>query len=269
MALTGIQRTVLNTIASNRMASGESYIAGGAALNTFLEAPRQSEDVDVFHDTEEAVLFGFETDQKTLLEAGFEVKLERRYETFVEASISRNGEHTIVQWAYDSAFRFFPLVKHEDLGLALHPFDLATNKILALIGRSVPRDWVDMIECHARLQPIGYVMWAAAGKDPGLNPSFVLNQASRTARYTDEDIQRLAFSGNAPTAADLSARWHSALEEAHSIVDILPGQEVGTCVLNENNELLRASSTELPRLVKEGKVRYHAGSIRGAYPVVR
>ena len=33
------------------------------------------------------------------------------------------------------SFRFFPLVEHEELGLTLHPFGLATNKVLALIGR--------------------------------------------------------------------------------------------------------------------------------------
>ena len=28
----------------------------------------------------------------------------------------------------------FPLLEHEQLGLTLHPFDLATNKVLALVG---------------------------------------------------------------------------------------------------------------------------------------
>jgi len=39
--------------------------------------------------------------------------------------------------------------------LALHPFDLATNKVLALVGRLEVRDWVDVIECDRRLQPFG------------------------------------------------------------------------------------------------------------------
>ena len=33
-----------------------------------------------------------------------------------------------------------PLVRHDELGLVLHPFDLATNKALALIGRLEVRD---------------------------------------------------------------------------------------------------------------------------------
>lgn len=36
-------------------------------------------------------------------------------------------------------------MEHEDLGLTLHPFDLATNKVLALVGRLEVRDWVDVL----------------------------------------------------------------------------------------------------------------------------
>ena len=49
--------------------------------------------------------------------------------------MSRGGERSVVQWARDSAYRFFPLVEDEQMGLALHPFDLATNKVLAMAGR--------------------------------------------------------------------------------------------------------------------------------------
>jgi hypothetical protein len=45
-----------------------------------------------------------------------------------------------MEWARDSAFRFFPLVENSELGLVLHPFDLAVNKVLALVGRGEARD---------------------------------------------------------------------------------------------------------------------------------
>src|SRR5262245_44561303 len=32
-------------------------------------------------------------------------------------------------------YRFFPLLEHPDFGLTLHPFDLASNKVLGLAGR--------------------------------------------------------------------------------------------------------------------------------------
>jgi len=59
---------------------------------------------------------------------------------------------------------FFPLLEHPDFGLTLHPFDLATNKTLALIGRAEVRDWVDIISCHTALQAFGLLVWAACAK---------------------------------------------------------------------------------------------------------
>jgi hypothetical protein len=55
MALTNLQRTLCRLLAENRIAIGESYVAGGAALNELIAAPRISRDIDVFHDTETAV----------------------------------------------------------------------------------------------------------------------------------------------------------------------------------------------------------------------
>ena len=74
----------------------------------------------------------------------------------VEAEVARGPESVVVQWAHDSAYRFFPLVQHDDLGLVLHPFDLATGKVLALVGRVEPRDFVDTLTCDAEIQPLGY-----------------------------------------------------------------------------------------------------------------
>jgi hypothetical protein len=43
MALTSFQRDVCHVLADNRIRSGESYVAGGAALNEILRAPRVSQ----------------------------------------------------------------------------------------------------------------------------------------------------------------------------------------------------------------------------------
>ena len=55
MALTPFQLSVCRLIARTRIAVGESYVAGGAALNALTRAPRVSRDVDLFHDTAAAV----------------------------------------------------------------------------------------------------------------------------------------------------------------------------------------------------------------------
>jgi hypothetical protein len=70
MALTNIQRDVCRLIAEQRIASGESYVAGGAALNTLLDAPRISHDLDLFHDTAAALAATWNADRAALLDAG-------------------------------------------------------------------------------------------------------------------------------------------------------------------------------------------------------
>jgi hypothetical protein len=56
MALTDFQRHVCRLLARQRIASGESYVAGGTALSDALSSPRISRDIDLFHDTDAALM---------------------------------------------------------------------------------------------------------------------------------------------------------------------------------------------------------------------
>lgn len=268
MALTTYQRSVVRLLSANRIVAGESYVAGGAALNALLSAPRLSSDVDIFHDHEEAVTSAYLADEAALRAASHCVVVLRSHETFIEVEVSQGAESTRVQWSLDSAFRFFPLIEHPELGLALHPFDLATNKVLAMVGRAEPRDWVDVIECDWRLQPLGYLAWAASGKDPGLNPVFILEQAGRSARYTEIELTDLAFDGRRPTAAELSMAWHRILAEAREVVEELPAGQVGCCVLEAGLNLARFDARTLAENLRLGAIRYHAGQLGGAFPKI-
>ena len=58
MALTDFQRTICRLLAAHRIESGESYVAGGVALNEIMAAARISRDIDLFHDTTEARKLG-------------------------------------------------------------------------------------------------------------------------------------------------------------------------------------------------------------------
>src|SRR5438132_96105 len=115
----------------------------------------------------------------------------------------------VMQWTADSAFRFFPLIQHEDFGLTLHPFDLATNKVLTLVGRLEARDWIDVINCHEKIQRLGYLAWAASGKDPGFSPAAILEQAARSTRYSSTEISALSFAGSPPDAGALLRKLHA------------------------------------------------------------
>lgn len=269
MALTDLQRSVCRLLAEHRIRSGESYVAGGVALNELLGGTRISRDVDLFHDTEQAVQASWDADRTTLEGEGFSVLPVHERPGFVEAEISRSGDTVRMEWAQDSAYRFFPLVEHSDLGLALHPFDLATNKLLALIGRREVRDWVDLLRCDAELQPLGYLAWAASGKDPGFSPVSILDHAARSGRFAAVEIAELAFSGPPPDRRELAHHWHASLDLAPVIVGVLPPEEVGTCVLLDSDTLCRLPPDDLAAALERGEVRFHAGSIRGTLPTPR
>lgn len=268
MPLTDHQRRVCRTLAAERIKRGEGYVGGGSALNELLNASRLSQDVDLFHDTREAVLSSWDSDRKELERAGYDVRPVREFPTFVEAQVTKGGEGVILQWVQDSAFRFFPLIEHPDFGLALHPFDLATNKTLALIGRVEVRDWVDIIHCNEHLQPFGLLMWAACGKDPGLSPEFILEQARRSTHYSKVEFDTLAFEGDRPDAVELGQTWRTMLREAAEVVATLPEDQIGHCVMTQAGQLFRGSSTELGACLGAGTLCFHPGCIRGAWPSI-
>jgi len=268
MAVTDFQRGICRLLARTRIEQGDSYIAGGVALNTLIGAKRVSRDIDLFHDTREALAATWDSDRQQLLSHSYQVEVRRERPTYVEALVRRGDEAVILEWVCDSAYRFFPLVEHPDFGLTMHPFDLATNKVLALVGRVEVRDWVDTMACSERLQHLGYLAWAATGKDPGYSPTFLLGEARRSARYSAAEVTALAFQGSPPDAAQLSLRWNEMLAEADDIIEQLPVSEVGKCVLSARGELFRGTAENLAEALRRGDVAFHAGSIRGAMPTI-
>ena len=269
MALTQFQRTICRLIAAERIRQGVSYVAGGVALNTLTNSLRVSRDIDIFHDAHESVETSWVADRNSLEKSGYTVHALRERETFVEASVSKDGESVVLQWALDSAYRFFPLIEHDDFVLALHPFDLATNKVLALVGRLEARDWVDTIQCHRKIQRLGYLAWAASGKDPGFSPAAILEQAGRSAHYSTVEINALSFSGTTPDAASLSREWRAMLQEARGIVAALPPAETGKCVVDLQGSLFKGGLPELSAALETASLRFHEGSLRGAWPRIR
>jgi hypothetical protein len=266
MALTEFQRDVCRLLAGNRIRSGESYVAGGAALNELLRASRVSRDLDLFHDTAEALDAAWRDDRAALEAAGCRIEVLRDRSGFVEVQVSRGADGVVIQWTRDSAYRFFPLVQHEEMGLTLHPFDLATNKLLAVVGRSEPRDLVDALACHERLQPLGYMAWAACGKDPGFSPRAILEHAAGSTRYAGPELAGLAFEGAPPDPSDLLRRWRAALRSAPEIVDRLPPEHAGKAVLGRDGGLFRGEPADLEEALASDALVFHEGVIRGAFP---
>ena len=267
MAVTAFQAEILRLLSKNRLANGETYVAGGLALNHQLRRPRLSSDIDVFNNSYEAMTAAADMDRAALSAAGYSLVVKRDRDFIVEVTVSRGAETTDIQWVQDSAYRFFPLIEDDLLGLTLHPFDLATNKLLALSGRRVPRDWIDTISCSEALQPLGLLAWAANGKDVGLTPLYILDMAART-HYAQSEIDIAVKSESPVDVAALSVKWHEMIESARKMVSVLPPEEVGKAVLNKDGSLFTGTPDQLVRAMESGEVVFHEGRICGAWPQI-
>lgn len=269
MVLTDIQREICRLLADRRIEAGESYLAGGSTLNELLGAERRSRDIDLFHDTASAVEAASTADRARLTQAGFALQVVRERPGYVEVEVAKGGASARIEWTRDSSFRFFPLLQHDELGLTLHPFDLATNKVLALVGRLEARDWIDTIECDRRLQPFGYLAWAACGKDPGFGPGLLVDQAAKNGRYSQAELAGLDFGGENVDAVSLTRQWHELLAEARRVISLLPAERIGGCVLLPDDELCRLPADELGSAIERDELRFHFGRIGGALPNFR
>ena len=94
----------------------------------------------------------------------------------------------------------------------------------------------------------------------------VIHYAARTARYSSEEVQMLAFSGFPPDAGELSRRWRSQLDAARITIAALPATEAGKCVLDRAERLLREPASSLTDSFVRNEVHFHSGAIRGALP---
>ncbi len=126
MPLTPFQVEVLAILKANRRE--ESHFAGGLVLHADAASARYSRDFDIFHETAAEVVRSSQQDVERLRHAGFEVELissAGEWEktggvSLRKARVHRGDQQVEIDWASDTAFRFFPVVEEELLGWKLH-----------------------------------------------------------------------------------------------------------------------------------------------------
>lgn len=254
MPLSKIQTAILRLLAAHR--DPESYVAGSTPLNQ--NAPRYSDDIDVFHDREERVARAAAEDSSLLEQHGYRLIWMRREPNIYTVLVERDDETTKLEWVVDSDFRFFPTMRDETFGYVLHPVDLATNKAGAAYGRREPRDVVDLLTVHDRILPLGAVIWASAGKALGFTPEGIINEIRRLARYTEADFRRLASDPPVDPAA-IMTRLREVLNEAETFVGRMPTGKVGLLFL-EGHRVVEPDPERLQ------DYQTHAGQRRGQWP---
>jgi hypothetical protein len=173
--------------------------------------------------------------------------------------VSKEHESVEIDWAADSAFRFFPIEQDPILGWRLHLFDIATNKALALSARSETRDYIDMIELH-RKYPLASICWAACGKDPGFTPHSLLKMMRRFAKIDPARVQEIQARNLDPV--ELKETWIQMSAEAGEtmtrLADTNPDLPTGVAFLDKHANPCWPGPSDLPRI--------HRPSLRGCWP---
>ncbi len=265
MPLTSFQKEVLEVIVSNRHEA--SHFAGGIVLNFTENSSRFSQDFDLFHDAVEDLTVASERDVSALRANGYEVVLIdsgaswSRPCTFRKARVHRGAESVELDWAYDSAFRFFPIVRDKQLGWRLHLFDMAVNKALALAGRSETRDYIDIIEL-TRSYPLEAILWAACGKDPGFSPLSLHQMVVRFARIDPAELDKIKARNLDPIA--MKNEWIACHTKARSeiirLADEHPDMPIGAAFIDKLGE---------PGwILADPSLKPHLASLRGCLPAV-
>lgn len=260
MPLTEFQTTITALLSKNR--SPDSYLSGGSALHLEPNTTRYSNDLDYFHDSEERVAEAFEQDKQTLESRGFSIVLNMNQPGYVRAVVKKDSESTKIEWAHDSAWRFLPVVFDERVGYQLHPIDLAINKVLALVGRDEPRDFLDTLHCHQHILSLGALCWAAAGKDPGYTAFSLLELLKRRGKYQQQDFERMHLAKKIDLPM-LKNAWREALDQATAFVSSRPSNEHGCLYFSiKTGEFISPCA----RLDKD--VKPHFGRPGGVLPAV-
>ena len=265
MPLTTLQKDILAILAANR--SEESHFAGGIVLNSADDSARFSHDFDIFHEVAEEVARASNRDVESIRRAGFQVETSSRYgewekdAMFRKAKISRGNESVEIDWAADSAFRFFPIERDPLLGWRLHLFDIATNKALALSARTETRDYVDIVELH-RTFPLPAICWAACGKDPGFNPLSLVKMMKRFAKISPTELDKIKARALDPIK--LKMAWiemsDAAEAEMARVADEQPNLPTGVAFVD--------AAGKPGWIGDDPTLRIHAPSVRGCWPTV-
>lgn len=265
MPLTSLQKDVLAVVAANR--SESSHFAGGIVLHAANDSARYSHDFDIFHEAAHEVDRASRYDVETLRQSGFDISTIDYYgswekvTTFRKAKLQRGEEVLEIDWAADSAVRFFPVERDPVLGWKLHLFDMATNKALALSARSVTRDYVDIVELH-KTYPLSAICWAACGKDEGFSPLLLLSMMKRFAKVNPAELNKIKARDLDQIA--LKKAWIAMSDEAEAeinqLADNFPQTPIGVAFVD---------ATGHPGWIgRDPSLRVHYPSVRGCWPTV-
>lgn len=182
-------------------------LAGGYAIQVAGLLERPSEDVDMFTAWERRGEFNLAV--IAVVEAyradSMDVEIERQYDTFARLNVSDGGRTSKVElgvdWRANEPIRM-------TIGPVLHPDDAVANKMSALYGRALARDFVDI---DAALRSGRYdrerLLRLAERADGGFSRRMFADAVGQIQVLDDDDFAEYGVSGEA--LDDLRAQFTS------------------------------------------------------------
>ena len=161
------------------------YLTGGTALAEYYLGHRLSYDLDLFTSEANLILpFSYRVEQAAQ-KAGWQMKIVRRFSSFVMLQVDQGENSLKVDLSLDSPFRLAPS-EQGDAGVRVNDFqDIQADKTLAFFGRAEPRDAVDL---YFLLQKAKFeeLTELARQKDTGFDLYWFAVALNRVAKFPDE-----------------------------------------------------------------------------------
>lgn len=165
-------------------------LAGGYAVRAHGIGDRPSGDVDLFTDWQRRADFPAAVDAviATLIEHGYGVRVAARGESFARLLVTApgaSGEGAEDKVELSADWRSHPPVLL-DVGPVLHVEDAVANKMCALNGRALPRDFLDIdaTVCSGRFTR-ERLLELATNADGGFDPRMFAHALGALTQITD------------------------------------------------------------------------------------
>jgi hypothetical protein len=181
--LSPLQRKVLEIVRSIEGTEGLA-LAGGGGLIVQGIVDRETEDLDLFGTSPGEVNRGLPVIEKALRDHGLRADRDRIADGFARLIISSEDETTNLDLAWDP--RILP-PEQTAIGPVLQEEELAAGKMLALFGRALPRDFIDVSRLVDRFG-LERLCELAAERDAGFDREVFVEMLSRFRRWPRADF---------------------------------------------------------------------------------
>lgn len=167
--LTALQRDFLRAFAGHRTSF---FLTGGAVLAGWVLGHRRTDDLDLFTTDDAAMQDGERTVRAVAAELGASVESVQSSSDFKRYLVRRGGESVVVDLIRDRVPQLRAKVERDGLRTDTVE-EIVANKICALVGRSEPRDLVDLYCLEQAGYRVESFLADAARKDAGVTPATV------------------------------------------------------------------------------------------------